>query len=199
MKTKSFQGGKRGFRGITDCQPVLRSHCSVVGLPIADLKLKPEIVNPQSQIGNVFTLIELLVVITIISILAALLLPALKMANTKAKQIVCASNLKQIGTVFALYEGDWTDRWPAPAATNSSGTAYSYWNYDLWPYTNSSPAQRALITDKKTLIQSIWTCPAYFDLPLTTADANLWQRLSGYAMNTFLPPVKGHTHQAKSF
>lgn len=50
-----------------------------------------------------FTLIELLVVIAIIALLISMLLPALGKARGAARQTICLSNLKQMGTGLGIY------------------------------------------------------------------------------------------------
>ena len=53
-----------------------------------------------------FTLIELLVVIAVIALLMAILLPALQRARNQARAVVCQANLKQWGTILAIYTED---------------------------------------------------------------------------------------------
>lgn len=66
--------------------------------------------SPSSRQG--FSLIEILIVLAILSLLAALLLPAFILVREKAQRVSCLSNLKQIGSAMEMYKQDYDGRFP---------------------------------------------------------------------------------------
>ncbi len=83
-----------------------------------------------------FTLIELLVAISIVAVLAALALPAMKNAVAKSRAISCVSHLHQIGTAFYSYAGDHDGTLPIIDYFTAGGslTKFDFWLTEVEPY-----------------------------------------------------------------
>jgi prepilin-type N-terminal cleavage/methylation domain-containing protein/prepilin-type processing-associated H-X9-DG protein len=101
--------------------------------------------------NSAFTLIELLVVIAIIALLMAILVPVLHKAREQGKDVICRSNLRQIGIGASLYAEDWDLYIPRGSAGNIA------W-YMLFM---SFLAQKPIGNDYRTV--EIYRCPSYPD------------------------------------
>ena len=74
-----------------------------------------------------FTLIELLVVIAVIGIIAALLLPVISSAKSRAQRTTCLNNLKQINLGINLYADDNRDTLPANSNVSGAVITTNHW------------------------------------------------------------------------
>jgi prepilin-type N-terminal cleavage/methylation domain-containing protein/prepilin-type processing-associated H-X9-DG protein len=138
-----------------------------------------------------FTLVELLTVLVIISLLAALLLPALNRARNQARRVGCLSNLREIGVAASLYMADYNgglfhhhegwvlddgtqvDQLPSSLAASVGGgmgtsEAEKPWVIYFQPYLRSRP---------------VAFCPS----DPTPRSKNLASTLSGYNDNAATP------------
>ena len=135
-------------------------------------------VGPKNRDSRAFTLLELLVVIVIITVLAALFLPAFATAKQRARTTSCASNLGQLGKALALYAADFhaypgTRGGPVhpwdPGISHHGPTNISWilWNERLQPYVQNSSA--------------VFRCPAHTP---SFHPAGFWTNFS-YAYNAY--------------
>jgi len=139
-----------------------------------------------------FTLIELLVVIAIIAILMAILMPALEAARQRALDMMCTSNLRQIGLCELMYmdenegaiiyagddRGDrkcnrwyWDDPVTGQPMENTENTAY--WGVNLRPYAKN---------------REIFGCPAFKSVAAILMYTNMDPRLineAAYGLNAY--------------
>jgi prepilin-type N-terminal cleavage/methylation domain-containing protein/prepilin-type processing-associated H-X9-DG protein len=121
-----------------------------------------------------FTLIELLVVIAIIAILAAILFPVFAQARSKARQAMCLSNMKQLGTAFMMYIQDYDETFP-PTDYDMPVIGRITWPTLVDPYVKASIEKPVGALEPKNQRKSVFVCPSV-DQP--TPDP-AWEALNG--------------------
>jgi len=135
-----------------------------------------------------FTLIELLVVIAIIAILAAMLLPSLSKAKTKAQGISCLNNLKQLQLCFTMYVDDNNEKLPPNHSGSDPNPPPSWvagWFPNLIDATNvnfiKSPIGKLWDYNKSL---AIYKCPA--DISTVKFGSAVYPRVRSISLNGML-------------
>ena len=111
-----------------------------------------------------FTLVELLVSISVVSFVAAILLPVLSAARRRARFVVCGNNQRQIVQAVNVFAADNDGFYPESVAT--LGTIDHFWNWQepmmLIGYTARSPRMhRSVSAYLRAYISSanVFHCP----------------------------------------
>ncbi len=102
-----------------------------------------------------FTLIELLVVVSIISVLIAVLLPALRNARDAARAVGCAANQRQLGIAFQNYSTDHNNYVTYTAWSFDNGSEWSF-DDNLATYFGVSLTPGQINSGDKNLLHDLW-------------------------------------------
>ncbi len=137
-----------------------------------------------------FTLVELLVVIGIISVLIAILLPALSRAREEARRIACLSNLRQLGMGFYMYATENHGLYPRFADWNAEYPEdWIFWENDR------DPSQSAIAVYVGGFTVEKFRCPSddLYRVSPTHISPTYGPYLYSYTFNQFCSsgPVTG--------
>lgn len=127
-----------------------------------------------------FTLIELLVVIAVISILMAVLVPAMARARQQGKSIVCLNNLRQMCIATTAYNQIFDGHYPIAYYNKDTPTGQiKYcWDFTVIDDSGDISIEPGLLWQGQT-IEKIQQCPSFKDSSNTQYDP-----YTGYNYNT---------------
>jgi prepilin-type processing-associated H-X9-DG protein/prepilin-type N-terminal cleavage/methylation domain-containing protein len=145
-----------------------------------------------------FSLAELLVVMGVVSVLAALLLPAVAQAKRKAHSTVCLNNQRQLATAFLLYCADYADTFPAPAASSDVGAQPEDWIW--WQITREPGGQPVMRNAQGSVLapylggyrSSQFRCPSDKD---ALARETAWKEQMNREFYTYSYSLNAHSEK----
>jgi prepilin-type processing-associated H-X9-DG protein/prepilin-type N-terminal cleavage/methylation domain-containing protein len=111
-----------------------------------------DMLGQHQRTNPAYTLVELLVAIAIIGILAALVLTAVLQAKSRAQQIQCANNVRQLGQTLQLFVGD---KHTYPLAINPDSDEERVWQRALVFQLDGSARM-----NRDYFENGIWKCPS---------------------------------------
>jgi competence protein ComGC len=116
-----------------------------------------------------FTVLEVLTVISIVSLLAAILMPVLALAKRSALRTNCLANLHSIGIAFSLYGVDDDDLYPA-AIDRYTRDHPSFMPAQFMSDVNSAPDLIDVLSVYSSKKSGIWRCPADLETYESTVE-----------------------------
>jgi competence protein ComGC len=139
-----------------------------------------------------FTMMDIMVSMAVISILIALLLPAVANVRESARKVICGSNMRQLGMGISIYSQDYRDRipdsvflpqsrgndlvFPSPErmdAVRLTKGEFPEMGSDLWD------GMGLLYRDEYITAPSVFYCPSHKGNFQFDAVADAWTRLDG--------------------
>lgn len=144
-----------------------------------------------------FTLVELLVVISLIAVLAAMLLPALNRARSRAQGFQSVSNTRQLVLAWVLYSDDSNGRLAynlggaqggkSPAVKTNANWVNNNLTWELdSDNTNTATLTEAALGPYANRVAAIYRCPADRTLSKVQQRAGWTSRVRSYSMNAMI-------------